>query len=479
MQPCSVAPCVLGSNITPTNPDVEVLAMLLKETPATDAGFGTLDRGNRGWVMTSFVLLGIGPPGFSSVPYTHGKKKNSEESKKLYEYDENGQTKFFSYEVGKTNKDRGARCHVAEIDGETHDVSVVLRPGMIVTEFMRPDKLSERVIVSQEEPCDVLPAFTLVWMQLGTGNIEQAAKGRLLKVKKIKTVPPNTLASCLYSTYNLPTTEEEFRTRNNVNTYKALRECLDSRSNCMMLNRSVSPQAYIVQELDSSEYVLVDMDGEYEMAHVDTSAMDMLLPSASLEQKIKFLNICIVSKAVTAVVRTRPADAVVLNGDAEKFRARVVAFAVNYNVFFGLDTVTSVFADMPATKAGQGMEKAIDKGEHFKLQLGSNFVLWTKQETWPGTGKTIYFKLELEDVVPSEVQADCDSWTFCDKGHASKHKLLKIAMLEDDFDEVFAAYENVNGAEEPPSVMSIEMRFENKNSASLLGKRPRPALELE
>lgn len=103
LQPCSVAPCVLGNNIVPTNPDVEVLAMLLKDTPGSEAGFETLDRGNKGWVLTSFCLLGIGPPGFSSVPYTNGKKKNEQDSKKLYEYNEHGETRFFSYEVTCTS----------------------------------------------------------------------------------------------------------------------------------------------------------------------------------------------------------------------------------------------------------------------------------------------------------------------------------------------------------------------------------------
>ena len=61
--PCSVAPAVLGSNIAPTNPDVEIVAMLLKDTPGNQQGFNALDKGNRGWVLTSYVVLGVGPPG--------------------------------------------------------------------------------------------------------------------------------------------------------------------------------------------------------------------------------------------------------------------------------------------------------------------------------------------------------------------------------------------------------------------------------
>ena len=458
--PCSVAPTVLGSNIAPTNPDVEVVAMLLKDTPGNQHGFHALDKGSRGWVLTSYVVLGVGPPGFSSVPYTNGKKKDPAESKKLYDYDESGGTRFYSYEVGRTNKDRGVRASVAEIDGENVDVSVTLKPGMCFNEFLRPDNYSDKVIV--EGDLDVLPAFTLVYIQMGVANIEQAAKGRMLKLKKIKTITQAELQSCLFCSYNMPSTEDDFRARNNTNTYKSIRECLDSRSNTMVLNRKVASGAYIVQDTDSDDYVLVDMDGEFDMAHLDEKALQNVLPSASLQEKVKFLNICIVSGGVTAIVRSRAADSVVLNGDGDKYRARVVALTVNYNDVLGLnkDELTSGY-----------------KGE-CPMKVGTNFVLWTKNNTWPGSSKIIYYKLELPD--KSTEGNELESTSFIDKGHSSTHKVLKITMLEDHFSDVFSAYEAANdGGTEPPSVMTLEVRFANKNAASVLGKRPRPALEFE
>lgn len=360
---------------------------------------------------------------------------------------------------------------MGEIDGEMHDLSVVLKPGMVLNEFLRPDKFSDKIL--QDEECgparDILPAFTLVWMQLGVGNIEQAAKGRLLKVKRMKTINPRSLTSCLYNAYNMPGTEQEFRLVNNGSTYKSIRECFDSRSNCILLHRGVSPTAYIVQDTDGPDYVMVDMDSQFEMAHVDAQALQNVLPSASVQEKIKFLNICIVAGSVTAVVRSRPVDAVVLNGDGEKYRARVVALTVNYNSFLGFETISSMMSS-------ENMHESMQSSE-CQMRMGSNYVLWSKNNVWPGTSKTIFYKLELTDR-PGD---GSETFSFCDKGHAAGHKLLKITMQEQDFNSVFEAYEKASKGEEsePASVITLELRFANKNASSVLGKRPRPALEWE
>lgn len=475
LAPCSTAPCVLGNNIAPSNPDVEVLAMLVKDTPATDEGFKQLDKGDRGWVMTSWCVMGVGPPGFSSVPYTHGKKKDAAESKKLYEFDEHGQTRFFSYEVGKTNKDRGARCQVGEIDGEQHDLSVVLRPGMVINEFMRPEKMAEKVLQSDEDPVDVLPAFTLVFLQLGVGNIEQAIKGRMLKFKKMKVVPENAVQSCLYSSYNLPSTETAFRECNNVSVYKSLRECIDTRSNCMIMNRAVSKDAYAVTEGDYDSCVLVNMDSEFDMAHMQKHAITSLLPNADAGDCIKFLNICIACNAVTAVIRTRPLDAVVLNGDGDKYRARVLALTVNYNKLFGLNTLPQLLTDDMDVSCAEGSDEGC-------IQLGHNaqgsFVLWSKLEKYPESNKTIFFKLCLQDQELDHAMQDTHA--FVDKEVRSTFKLLKITMLQKTFAEVFDMYNAAQTEEEEPkSILTLQMRFRNKNSGSTLGKRPRPAMEWE
>ena len=137
LRPVSNAVPSVGSNICPRNPDVEVMAMTLNDTPLTMTGFHEMD-GGRGWYNTKFLLLGIGPPGFSSVPYTASKKKGEKEvGKRLYELADDGvTTRFFTYEPGKTNKDRGVRVAVGAIDEQPdQDLTATLVPGMCITQF--------------------------------------------------------------------------------------------------------------------------------------------------------------------------------------------------------------------------------------------------------------------------------------------------------------------------------------------------------
>ena len=69
------APLRLGSNIVARNPDVEIAALTLKEIPLTADKFRELSNG-QDWYRFSFTVLGVGPPGFSTVPYSSTRKKD-------------------------------------------------------------------------------------------------------------------------------------------------------------------------------------------------------------------------------------------------------------------------------------------------------------------------------------------------------------------------------------------------------------------
>ena len=85
LQPAPNTKPAVGNNISSSNPDVEIMALTLSTIPLNMNGFNTLD-GGRGWVNSKFLILGVGPPGFSSVPYTHNKKSTEKEAgKRLYE----------------------------------------------------------------------------------------------------------------------------------------------------------------------------------------------------------------------------------------------------------------------------------------------------------------------------------------------------------------------------------------------------------
>ena len=103
---CNVESLQLGVNIAANQADVECAAVLLRDMPLNSSGFAAM-KGDREWVSMQIGVLAVGPPGFSSVPYTATKKKGEKEAnpERLYEVTETG-TRFYPFEKGRTNKDK-------------------------------------------------------------------------------------------------------------------------------------------------------------------------------------------------------------------------------------------------------------------------------------------------------------------------------------------------------------------------------------
>ena len=98
----------LGKNICVNQPDVEVLALVLKRVPCTQEGFELAKSPEKDWVHLQFCVFGTGPPGFSSAPYLSTKKKGEKDkdTQPLYESSTKG-TVFYTFDKGRTGKDRG------------------------------------------------------------------------------------------------------------------------------------------------------------------------------------------------------------------------------------------------------------------------------------------------------------------------------------------------------------------------------------
>jgi hypothetical protein len=100
-----------GSYISKVQPDVEVLVIALDDIPHTAAEFDA-KRGSRDFIICKFLVV-IVPPGFGKVPYKHKNKvfkkpsSDDEQGKNLYENADSGLVKFYAYEKGDTNKDKG------------------------------------------------------------------------------------------------------------------------------------------------------------------------------------------------------------------------------------------------------------------------------------------------------------------------------------------------------------------------------------
>ena len=159
------APLRCGTHIARNQPDVEVCAMALANVPSTKAEFDAA-RGSREFVIAKFVVLALGPPGFGKVPYNSKRSvgQKEEAGKPLYESTDDGRVRLFSFEKGKTNKDKGERVESEESGG-------FLEPGLVLSFFLREEFWDPPKILPAASGDEAVAAGTVVAMQVSSSNV--------------------------------------------------------------------------------------------------------------------------------------------------------------------------------------------------------------------------------------------------------------------------------------------------------------------
>lgn len=197
--PYNSIPDLLGSNISKTQPDVEMLAVTLKTIPTDKSSFhdmlkeeGAKNGGKeKDWISIPLCVLAVGPPGFGSAPYSSTQKKGDAPpvTQPLYELSsEKRETVFYPFDKGRTPKDKGARVgEFKEMPSgfDTLNATAIVSPGFTTTKFLRDENdcfEKGKMFVNAEGD---IPENTFVYIQVSSCNVDQAASGRLLKIKKI------------------------------------------------------------------------------------------------------------------------------------------------------------------------------------------------------------------------------------------------------------------------------------------------------
>lgn len=478
LEPVSNAKPIVGSNITMRNPDVEVLAMVLTETPLTMDGYRQLDNG-RGWFNMKYMVLSVGPPGFSSVPYTHNKKKGEKEvGRKLYELTEDGSTRFFSYQPGKTNKDRGERAALYTGDDQQEcDVTAVLMPGMCLTHFSRSDNYEDGKYIDAVNCGDTLPAYSVVWMQLSSSNCEQASKGRLLKVRKIK-VPSDPIDWQQYIS-DLPGTAARFREVNSVDSNFSIRENIDSRNNAVFHQFPVSKTAFCTHEED--QILLCESRDDMDIALVNKQACAGFLPNATEAQRVKFINVAVATGSVTVLVRsTKQDDNFVMDTSSDKYTDKVIGMHIDLNVMFGLDCLATV--DLENLDESLSVV-ACEKPLNIESRADQNILVWSKMDTWGSLTNAIKpanamaFSLVTTPSISDNQDALPTTSTFLDRNASGIYHKLRVHMLGNDDMSDFA--DKIAVEENTQCLMTLEMRVPNRLVGGSCRKRKRPQMEME
>lgn len=241
------------------NPDVECLAICLNEMPCTLDSYKAVYGEHAECKPVRFVIVQVGPPGFSSDNYkgppkpNQPKQVNKNESPlyEIIEEDDGMHTEFYSFKKASNNQHRGERvisCRVGESlmdlrsnqDEENMQAHGHIYPGSVVTAFLRSAETysdSNPICIVPQDFNGILPEHvhgqvamkgTYCVLQIGVRNNEQASNGQLLNIKRFKLVNTDVITGNNLS--RMPKSMQEFsKIREKVKSDSLLctRKCID------------------------------------------------------------------------------------------------------------------------------------------------------------------------------------------------------------------------------------------------------------
>ena len=335
LQSTSRAPLRCGMHIAKNQPDVEICAMSLGNLPANKPEFDAA-RGSREFIIAKFLVLAVGPPGFGKVPYNSKRSvgQKEEPGKPLYEAMDDGRVRFLSFDKGKTNKDKGDRVDAPETSG-------VLEPGIVLSFFLREDFWDPCRIMPSASGDEAVHVGSVVAMQLSSSNVEAAAKGYLVKLKKVKVLPACLDVFAVLA--KLPACEDDYDTRGAKYRadYPAMKGCLDSSSDmrCFAV-QTMGAEACAFAHADGfviSNAKTHNGEGFCDDIFVPTNVAMLCLQVTDALAALKFLNLALAVGAVGAILKTAASNMLLSTDDMHPLVA--LALVVDVNALLCLDAL--------------------------------------------------------------------------------------------------------------------------------------------
>ena len=330
-----------GSYISKSQPDVELLAVALDDIPHSSAEFDA-KRGARDFIVCKFLVLSIGPAGFGKVPYKHknkAKKLGSEEEvgKSLYETMDSGLVKLYAYEKGDTNKDKGVRCD---------DCFGVLAPGLCLTFFLREEMFQPTKMMADS----LISKLQYVCLQVASGNVTGASVGYLLKLKKIKAIPPP--QDLMHALTKLPQTEEayealmeQYRSTYYTTMKGGISDKLDTKY-CVV--SSMGRDVFADHEVDEGFLIcnaaINNKEGFTDEIVVRESLVLSCFDTTCVQTALRLLNIALAMDAVCLILQTAPETTIALNEDRPTAPNTALCMLCDYNKLLFFDALTQAGA---------------------------------------------------------------------------------------------------------------------------------------
>jgi len=445
------APLRCGKEIARNQPDVEVFAMALANVPSSKAEFEAA-RGTREFVIAKFVVLALGPPGFGKVPYNSKRSVGvkEEQGKPLYEGTDDGRVRFFSFEKGKTNKDKGDRVEADESSG-------FLEPGLVLSFFLREEFWDPPKIMPAASGEDAVAAGSVVAMQVSSSNVDAAGKGYLLKLKKLKVLSS---ALDLFAVLaKLPQSEDEYD--NHASRYRAdypaMKGSLDSSTDTRVFAaHSLGPDACAFGHEGGfliSNARTHNREGFCDDIFVPTSVARRCLQVDDETLAVKFMNMALAVQALGGIIKTCASNVLLSADDVHPLVA--LALVLDVNILLSLDVLDTCEHKAFLRSATPGVFEACD----VVVSKTDDHIHWhnTKHKyvTDADTAQIAFTLHAADHCGPADApRAGCGQLS---KGFAGTYKTLSISLVRRDV---------------ASKIVDLEMRVADQSCMNRKRKRP-------
>jgi hypothetical protein len=321
------APLRCGTQIAQNQPDIEVWAISLSKLPSSRAEFD-VKRGTRDFLIAKFLVVGLSPPGFGKVPYNSKRSAGQKEEagKPLYETTDDGRLRLFTFEKGKTNKDKGVRVEADESCG-------FLEPGLVLSFFLREEFWDPPKIMPTDTGESVVGIGTVVAMQVSSGNVDAATKGYLLKLKKIKVLPAYLDLSATLA--HLPSSEDAYDRRISQyrTDYPAMKGGIDSSTEMRCFaTKGLGPDACAFEHEGGfviSNARTHNCEGFRDDIFVPTDVASRCFQIDDPKLAIAFMNVALAVDAVGAIIKTCASNVLLSADDVHPLVALTLILDVN------------------------------------------------------------------------------------------------------------------------------------------------------
>jgi hypothetical protein len=491
LSPIDAVACNVGTNIAQRQPDVEISAILMRSMPLTTEKFNELS-GGKDFMPLQFVVLEIGAPGFSSVPYSNKKGEKALNPLPLYTR-HGGETVFHTFAKAESNLERGPRVDsVTGADGEEQKLACTLVPGLSLSVFLRADALKGNVFfnsrmegpdrskpselqyvkLGEKSPfweTDVIPENTIVYMQIGVCNAEQAAKGSMLKIKRV--MPAEKSVAMGQALAGMPGTTEDFDERNDK--HKTENPSI-SRAIYPGNNKFVAcvpdSQAYCNFDEAQGTFMLCDFGSGMSEVAVEARLVCDVFGCSEHSVCEKLLDLAMATGSLQVLVRTS------VNSDNMDFGSGASPFR---GVYVHLDT--NKMLSLELVKALEDFGGSLPAPDScFYMQAVEGSVAWSNPRHVLSEASTqVLYVMDMKEVAPASVRNTMPNERYLSWGCDGRFRKLSVCLVpRGDADALTRHVGSMLRREDSACklIVGMQLRTQFSKTRAASSKRKRTAL---